>query len=294
MTLHVIMACHNRRELTLRAVTSIIAAADAAGMAVDFTVFDDGSTDGTEGALRSLKVPILILRGDGSAYWARSMAAAESSVLARDDLGTGPNEWIVWLNDDVTVDISAILQFSYFFKSSVTSAPMKTVVVGAMRDPQTGGITYGGLTKTGWHPLRFTQVSPGVAPIRIDTFNGNLVFVPVPVARALGGIDGDFSHALADIDYGMRCRRLQVPVVLLSATLGTCSRNHPDPEDGLARKWQRFIGAKGGGNFSSLRRIIHKDAPRLWPLYVAATYLLWWIRNVTGTACARRKVHEQA
>ena len=283
MKLHVILACHNRRELTVRAITSTIAAASAAGVFVDFTVFDDGSTDGTDAALKSVRARVSMLRGDGSAYWAKSMAAAESAVLARSDVGDGPNEWIVWLNDDVLVDKTALLRFSKYLESSPASRPPEAVVVGAMRDPHTSEVTYGGLAKIGRHPLGLAQVNPGVVPVRIDTFNGNLVAVPVHIARVVGGIDGGFAHAFADIDYGFRCQRLGIDVVLAPGTYGSCPRNIPPLRGSILGDWQAFTGAKGGGNFPSLRLILRKSNPRTWWAVIIVSYGLWLTRRVLRT-----------
>lgn len=276
MKLHVIMACHNRRDLSMRAVRSAMEAAEAAGVPVDFTIFDDGSSDGTAEGVQALGAQVTMLFGDGSAYWARSMARAEADLLSRLGAQTHPEDRIVWLNDDVILDETA------FQNLDATAA--NGVSIGAMRDGDSGAFTYGGLAKTGWHPLRFDSVAPGEKPISIDTFNGNLVFVPVSVAIQIGGIDGAYSHALADIDYGLRCGRLSIPMVLLPSTLGICARNPPEPSDGIRRQWNRFIGPKGGGNYASLARVVKKGAPRKWPLYVFATYALWWARHLAAGA----------
>lgn len=269
--LHVIMACHNRRELTLRAVDSALASASRAGVDVDFTVYDDGSKDGTSAALSKVDASISILIGDGSAFWARSMAAAEKEVLARSDV----NDWIVWLNDDVLLDETAIEVFM-----KVADPLGESIYVGAMSDPDTGVLTYGGLVKSGWHPLRFDSVAPADSTVRIDSFNGNLVFVPVRTARKVGGIDGSYSHALADIDYGLRCGQLRVPIYLLPGMSGYCPRNIPDQDQRIWQDWKRFVDTKGGGNFRSLARILGKNAPRTWMLFVSATYSLWWYRRL--------------
>lgn len=270
----VILACHNRRALTVQAVEAVIAAADSAGVRVDFTIFDDGSTDGTEAALREIDASLAVLSGDGKAFWARSMAAAEKEVLDRARAASEPPDWILWLNDDVVVDKGAFATFL----DSAELVP-DAVFVGAMRDPESGDLTYSGLVRSGWHPLRFTAVVPEHVTKAIDSFNGNLVFVPRAVAFRIGGIDGEFSHALADIDYGLRCKRLGIRLLLLPSSCGTCPRNPPDPDDGLGRKWKRFVGIKGGGNCQSLSRILKKGSPKTWPLYVSVTYVMWWIRN---------------
>jgi GT2 family glycosyltransferase len=273
----VIMACHNRKALTLRAIERAQVAADGAVIKIAFTVFDDGSTDGTSEALSAMPHTIRVLHGDGTAYWARSMALAETAAL--ESGGRSPNEFIVWLNDDVILDKTAFLAL----RQTIDQNP-DTVIVGAMRDPSTGALTYSGMRRNGLHPLNFGMILPSKEAQPVETFNGNLVVVPVPVARLLGGIDGYFSHAFADIDYGLRCDRVGISVLLAPGTLGMCRRNPISSRRTAREDWRAFTGRKGGGNFRSLRRILRKSNSRSWLLVVAASYGLWWARRVAPTS----------
>ncbi|MEO5314982.1 glycosyltransferase [Pseudarthrobacter sp. CC12] len=282
MRLFVIMACHNRRELTVQSIQAAYEAALFAGVKIKFTVFDDGSTDGTSNALSKLDIPIRILHGDGSAFWARGMAIAEDDAL---DMCRGqPNEYIVWLNDDVVLDKDAFMSLS-----GTLQVFSNSVVVGAMRDPINGKTTYSGMRRAGLHPLRFDLVLPTREAQNVEVFNGNLVVVPVDEARVLGGIDGGFSHALADIDYGLRCNRRGIGIVLAPSTYGTCSRNPAYPSLGIRNDWAAFVGPKGGGNYASLRRILRKNHHVSWPMIIAVTYGLWWVRRFPNIFRPRSK-----
>jgi len=274
VSFHVIMACHNRCELTVQAVRLAQASADRANAVVSFTVFDDGSSDGTAEQLLQLPSAVTILSGDGSAFWASGMAQAEARVLEQASVVTG--DFLVWLNDDVMLDVQAFPSIL----GAVERAESGSVLVGAMRDIDSGEVTYSGLRRAGPHPLSFTIVPPDARAVPVEAFNGNLVVVPVEVAGTLGGIDGGFSHALADIDYGLRAGRFGIPVLLIPHTLGTCSRNMPIPRSDVKSDWRTFTGPKGGGNFVSLRRILRKSNPNSWLLVVLTSYLLWWARRL--------------
>lgn len=280
MILSVIMACHNRKEFTLRCIEMARVAAANAGSSISFTLFDDGSTDGTSEAVSSLPDAIRILKGDGTAYWANSMAQAEGAVLASSKKSN--DHFIVWLNDDVLLDPEAFTELS----KSIKSAP-GAVVVGAMRDALTGKVTYSGMRRRGVHPLSFEMIAPTGQLQRVDAFNGNLVVVPYSVAFDLGGIDGGFSHALADIDYGLRCGRADVPVVLGPSTYGSCSRNVVPQPGRILDDWRAFVGSKGGGNYVSLRRILRKSHPVSWLSFISATYGLWWTRRIIAMVRGR-------
>ena len=273
MPLHVLVACHNRRDLTVQAITTFAGAASAAGASADFVVFDDGSTDGTAEALDGLDLHVTRIVGDGSAFWSRSMAEAESHVLHTcDDDG-----YVVWLNDDVDLDrdfLEVALQAAKKFPFAV--------LVGAMRDPETGRVTYSGLRRGGLHPLNIVRVEPNGTLQAVDTFNGNLVFVPMKLARALGGIDGSLPHYGADIDYGFRVRERGPEILLLPRIVGSCPHNPVPPSGSVMDDWRTFLGVKGGGNFNTMKPILRKMHPHTWFGYAAATYSLWWVRRLTG------------
>lgn len=271
MPLHVLVACHNRRELTVRAISTFAGAARAIGAAADFTVFDDGSTDGTAEALAALDLPLTRISGDGSAFWSRSMAVAEDYVLhAYNDDG-----YVVWLNDDVELDAD----FLEVALAAAKNSP-SAVLVGAMRDPETGQLTYSGKRRGGLHPLNFASVEPNGTLQKVETFNGNLVFVPTRIARVLGGIDGSLPHSGADTDYGMRLRDGGFELLLLPRIVGSCAFNLVPPRGPMMDDWRTFIGVKGAGNYHRMKRLLRKRHRHTWLGYSLATYSLWWARRL--------------
>lgn len=274
MRFSVILACHNRKALTLNAIRMAQASADAASVEVRFIVYDDGSADGTAEALAVLPSQIEVLTGDGSAYWARGMAEAEAAALST--VSSLQDEFLVWLNDDVQLDQDSFVRLKALLETSPGA-----IVAGAMRDLGGQTVTYSGLNRVGAHPLSFARVVPGDEVRPVDTFNGNLVVVPMDVALALGGIDGGFSHAFADIDYGLRAVRLGIPVLLAQGTYGVCPANPARPAR-IGDEWRTFLGPKGGGNFSSLRRILRKSHGRSWLVFIGGTYILWWLRRAVA------------
>jgi len=269
-----IMAAHNRRDTTLTAVTRLAASAKRASVAATIVLVDDGSTDGTSGAVTdATSIPVQIITGDGSWFWARSMAAAERRALELSNDG----DWLLWLNDDVVLDDDALARLI-----DASSARPGAIIVGSTRDPQTDAVTYGGMMRAGRHPLAFALTTPprsGLAPI--DTFNGNIVLVPVEAARELGGINGELSHALADIDYGWRARGTSRHAVLAPGTFGTCARNPERTFPTRRAQWRSFIGIKGGGNGKSTARVLRRLAPSTWAFWWTATYVVWWARRLS-------------
>ena len=269
-----LVACHNRKNLTIRSINSLYVAASKAGMQIRTTLFDDGSTDGTAEEVSARFPEVQILTGDGSAFWAKSMATAEARVLAGE--GTSFSH-LAWLNDDVVLDKDALTRLSRYLSDGNVD-----VLVGAMRDPHTAATTYTGLKKGSRHPLRFVEIEPSITePREIDTFNGNLVFVRARVARLVGGIDGGFAHALADIDYGVRARKLGAKIWLAPSTYGECPRNEPRNPSSIREDWKYFLSPKGGGHAKSMIRYLRRHRALTWPFSIAATYSLWWLRRLS-------------
>jgi glycosyltransferase involved in cell wall biosynthesis len=276
--LHVIMATYNRRETTVLCLKKLIAAADAARQEMRVVLFDDGSVDGTAEAVLALLPNAQVLRGDGSAFWARSMSEAEIVAL-RD---AADEDYLMWLNDDVALDPDAIERALELTKTFPTH-----ILVAASRDPSSGEVSYGGFNKIGWHPLKFEFVPSSTEPREVDTFNGNIVFVRVSVAKRLGGIDGRFSHALADIDYGLRAVKSGEKNVLLPGTFGTCARNVIPEFGSLPSEWKAFLSQKGGGNLGSLRRFHRTHAPHRGLIAILYTYIGWWARALRAKTVAQ-------
>ncbi|WP_172411690.1 glycosyltransferase family 2 protein [Arthrobacter globiformis] len=274
MKFHVILATHNRRDTSVRSVSSLVSACRQAQAEITVTVFDDGSTDATVESLLEVFPALEVIPGDGSNFWAKSMHLAEAHVFSALSSKDGPeDEFIVWLNDDVVLDIDAFIR-----AADIASLHEDSVIAFAMRDPETLHPTYSGFRRPGLHPLRLVQVKPESYVQEIDTINGNLVFVPLRIAQRLGSIDGRYAHALADIDYGFRAKQAGIRVILAPGTYGTCPRNPVPCRQSLRSDWKSFIGVKGGGHPRSLLRMLRLGAPRLWPLFFGCTYFLWWLR----------------
>lgn len=272
-----LLACHNRRPMTLKAVESALRTAVVAGVELDFIVYDDGSTDGTADALANAHpLSLEILPGDGTAFWAKSMAAAEARALAR----TMPVDYLLWLNDDVDLREDALKTLL-----EVATARPGAIVVGAMLEPDGSSTSYSGYVRAGHNPLRLDMVEPDGSPQPIHALHGNCVLVPVALATALGGIDGGFSHGWADVDYGLRATAQKVPILLAPRPVGWCSANRWQFSGRtILEEWRSYRSRKGAGNLESLRRILQRHSRHCWVIYVGQSYTLWWLRAFPRSA----------
>jgi GT2 family glycosyltransferase len=264
---HVIalLACRNRRNRTIACLESLFAQ-DLQGVDLEAVLVDDGSIDGTVDAVVDLSENVEVIRGDGSLYWARSMSLAEERAMVRRP------DFLLWLNDDVVLYPSAVRTLM----SARDAARDARIVVGSTVDPKTGLVSYGGVRRIDWHPLRYKLVAPVDGEAQFcDTFNGNVALVPRKVYRAVGVIDGRFAHAFADFDYGLRARALGFEVAVAGGVVGECGHNPGvswrAPSLSLVTRYRLMLGRKGVP-IGSLARYLRRHGGTLWPIYIAATY----------------------
>ena len=256
----VIMACFNRREATLRSLASLYAQEYVGEIRV-FLV-DDASTDGTAEAVLESYPSVNVIRTPGDYYWARSMATAEEAAIADDP------DVLIWLNDDVVLDPDALVRIL-----EAQARNPSALVGGAVRDPGTNLLTYGGSLRKNRHPLMFSSVAPAPTDQAVDALNGNFILVPRPVRERIGRIDGQYSHAYADYDYCQRARARQVDVILAAGTYGTCPENRPPPPPRTRREALARLHSRKGSPPSSQLRYLSRHGGREWFLYFLIPYL---------------------
>jgi GT2 family glycosyltransferase len=260
-----LLACHNRRELTLASLASLFA--QESDCAVRAVVVDDGCSDGTgEAVLERFGDDVELVRGDGSLFWAGGMARAEARAMQ-----SSP-DYLLWLNDDVELALTALSALL------VTSrAGGGAIAVGAVADPASGRVAYSGLRRVNRHPMRFERVMPSGEPVEVEAFNGNVVLVPREVIRSLGEIDASFRHAAADLDYALRARALGFRALLAPAIVGVCPGNSTlgswrDRSLSARDRLRHLLGVKGTPPVA-YARYLRRHGGRGWPVWWLGTYL---------------------
>lgn len=253
-----LMACHNRRASSVRAVSEVLG--QRGPFSVQVYCVDDGSTDGTGDALEEIP-GVTVERGDGSLYWAASMAKAEALAAATDP------DYYLWLNDDTFLYPGALDSML-----AVSRGWPSAVIVAATRDPQTGLLSYGGRRRvSAWHPQRLEKLPVSDSLQFADTFNGNLVLVPREVHEVVGAIDPEFANSYADDDYGLRATAAGVAVIQPGGFLADCVVN---PVTGLPpgrglNAWRDLQGPKGLP-WRAQVKFLRRHGPRWWPMLLVA------------------------
>ncbi|WP_448188450.1 glycosyltransferase [Azospirillum sp. sgz301742] len=269
-----VLACHNRRDLTLRCLGTLFEQRFPNGAAVDLraVLVDDGSSDGTADAVAKRFPEVCILRGDGTLWWAGAMEMGLRAAMA------DGADLLLWLNDDVALDETALASLLDAHDRWSAAEGCQPVVVGATRAPDGGGRSYGGQRRGRWHPFRLHPVHAVGEAQRCDTFQGNVVLVPCSAAQDLGGIDPVFIgvQGMADTDFGLRATARGIPVVAVPP-VGACASNTvPAPWcDGgrpLTERLSAIVGPRGLPPRAWLS-FARRHGGGLWPLWAALPYV---------------------
>lgn len=273
----------------MRGLSALFASAIQPEIRLEAVVVDDCSHDGTRDAMRSFDGRLRVLDGTGSLYWAGGMARAEAAALRR------MPDYILWLNDDVVLDANALSRLL----DEASREAGTCIVVGALRDPESGALTYSGIGRRGRHPLRVELVHPDDEhAVDVEMFNGNVVLVPRAIAEKVGPIDGRLGHGAADFDYGLRAARMGIRSILAPGTVGTCARGAErdpwlDRSLPLGRRLRLLFGPKGHPPRARARYLLRHGGP-VWPVYWVAPYIratlaMMRVRHVSDVRRASRR-----
>lgn len=259
----VLMAAHNRRAMTVRALESLRSAMGHLDLTV--VLLDDASTDATAEAAKAACPNAIVLNGDGNRFWNGGMHQAWTHAL---QLGV---DGYLWLNDDVILDKDAIARLAKQWHAH-GGARQPFVLVGATRN-ETGHLSYGGQRRVASPlALKFERIPISEKLQEADTFNGNVVLIPQATVDQIGINDPNFLHMMGDIDYGLRAKAAGIPILVLPGTVGVCNNNPAIRYNsgGLPERWRMITSHRGlpprswwrfTRRYSGIWQLIHFFAP---------------------------------
>jgi GT2 family glycosyltransferase len=266
-----LLTCFNRCELTLNCLSALKATAAAADVELHAVLVDDASTDGTATAVRERFPWVQVVISAGDLYWCRGMHRAYAEALPQG------HDYYLWLNDD-TVLFGDALSRLLSCLADVQTHGKPAIVIGSTRSSDSRRTTYGGERRRGWWPTRFRKVEPPASqPIRVDTFDGNIVLLSRAAAVQVGNLDEHFEHAMGDLDYGLRANRAGVGTWLAPGHHGVCDQNplsgtYLDHTLPWRRRWELMLGRKGLPPRSWMR-FNRQHSGAWWPFTFAWPYV---------------------
>lgn len=272
----VLLTTHNRVEKTLSCLEAL-EAQKCRNAQVDTVLCDAGSSDGTEERVRTLFSSVKVLRAGPELFWNGGMRHAFAQAVQKD------YDFYLWLNDDTMLDPHALQALLSTHSDRRISANYPAIIVGPVRDPEGGTITYGGVARPDRRrPLYFETVGPQAEPTEVETMHGNCVLVSRDVVRSVGLLDAGFTHGMGDFDYGLRARAQGVSIWVAPNTVAVCPRNAQVPPATSFRKHLRGLSDPKGLPPREWVRFARRWAGPAWPLYAASPYIrrtIVWVRG---------------
>lgn len=262
----VLITCHNRKAKTIDCLEALFQNTLPAGYSLEVFLVDDGSTDGTEQAVREWYPQVNVIKGDGSLYWNGGMRVAFAAAMERGF------DYYLWLNDDTLLYPTALNSLIATSSELQAKHGKSVIVVGSTQDANDGRLTYGGVIQPNkWKALFFKLVTPKNVPIECETMNGNCVLIPRAIAKEVGNLEKEFAHAMGDLDYGLRARYAGFSVWVMAGFAGTCSSNAAtgsfnDTSLPVSVRLRKMMQPEGLPP-SSWRVFTQRHAGVLWPIF---------------------------
>lgn len=245
MKIIALTTCHNRRELTLRALDSLHRQSLPFDCNLLVCLVDDGSVDGTGDTVRAMFPDVAVLEGSGNLFWAGGMRFGWEKFAKHQDF-----DYLLVFNDDIMLYPDSIKNLLSAAMTVETSGCFAYAVAGAFKDPVTWKTTYGGLVHNGFcNPLIFEWIPPKEVIQDCDTLNMNFSLISSGALRRIGFLSKEFIHSKADFDFGLRLKAGGGRVVLAPGYVGETSRNSingtsREPNIRFIERWRRLTGAK--------------------------------------------------
>lgn len=208
----IIIPVYNRKLITLKCLENLKQVESL--LCYQVVVVDDGSTDGTQLAIKALYPEVVVLSGDGNLWWTGAIKCGMEYAI---DHGA---DYLFWLNDDCLPQPGAIETLLNVAKKSA-----QTIVGGQSLDPKSLEPSYGGVV------LRRGKIQPINAPsdgfIECEGLNGNLVCFSKDVVQAIGYPDERrFPQYHGDTAYTHQAKTRGYKLVIAGKAIAYCQNDH--------------------------------------------------------------------
>ena len=215
----ILVACHNRREKTLRFLDSLVTQAAYPKLLIDIYLLDDGSTDGTAEAVKAAYPFVTILTGDGNLWWVGAMVKLWKYAIAQKTY-----DLFLLVNDDIILFENALEKLLSVYgkidKEGVT-------LIGSTKDPKSGNWTYGGhnlknIKHTPYYPVKPDEVK--LLPIQLG--HANFFLTDAATVKKIGIFTDAYKHKYADFDYTLTAHKAGLDVLIAPGYYAWCEFDH--------------------------------------------------------------------
>ena len=220
----VLMTVYNRVEKTIHCLNSLLRdMKEIEGLSFDVFITDDGSTDGTEVAIKN-QFPqdnIYLFQGNGSLFWNGGMIHSWKAALAK-----GGYDGYLWLNNDTEVFPGLWMELKEADQYSKSHYGQGGIYVGSTCDKGKTKLTYGGFNFTNKWSLTDEFVIPDGTFRNCQCAHGNVTYVSSDVVDREGIFYDKYFHGGGDHDYTYRAYKHGFPVFILRDYVGICENDY--------------------------------------------------------------------
>ncbi len=242
----------NRKELTLACLASFAKQTYKEHAVV---VIDDGSTDGSGEAIRQAHPSTIIIRGDGSWWWTKSINEGLRYALPKTKRG----DFILFMNNDVE------LGSDYLEKLVGASVSHERALVGSLvKNLYTMRIQDAGV-RADWN--RFAFVKMGFDEKKrlnenVDALAGRGMLVPVEVFEKTGLLSAKaLPHYAADYDFSMRAKRHGFTIIMSYEAIVLSKDKAGDKQRSF---WKTHFSRRSSSNIPMKIMLALLDAPTFY------------------------------
>lgn len=247
--LFILLPVHNRRETTVRFVTALAA---QSRREFQLILIDDGSTDGTADAVRTICPAAEVVRGDGHWWWAGSLHQGCRHLQRQ---GVGDDDLLLFINDDVVIGPRFLEELT----SEFAGLP-DTLLLARQTDARTGAeIDHGGGVRADLNELRFSAAR---TPEEINCLPTRGLLLGWRDLRRTGGFVPDsLPHYLSDYEFTLRAHRRGLRLqVARTAGVGVTMEQS-------GRSLANLLAESRARRFSLMFSPRYKDNPVTWSVF---------------------------
>lgn len=226
MRIAVLLTCYNRKDKTINCLEALNKTYKRIEHKHHLEVFltDDGCTDGTSNAVKTLVLDFVvhILNGSGSLYWNGGMNHSWKVAIKQ-----GGFDGYLWLNDDTIVLDDFWKDISVADDYSIAKFGKKGIYVGSTCSFVGGEFTYGGFNFTTYWTLKDQFVLPnGNDFLPCQCAHGNITYISDEVVKKKGILCEQYVHGGGDHDYTYLAYKAGFPVLVMPHYCGICENDH--------------------------------------------------------------------
>jgi GT2 family glycosyltransferase len=197
---YIIIPIHNRKETTLKCL-AVLSSQNLTNCQI--VVVDDGSTDGSETAIKTNFPEVVVLKGDGNLWWTGAICLGMQYSVAQGA------DYLFWLNDDcLPADNCLEIMVHYLQNYSPCMIGANCIDLITQESIETGFMEH-----------KRVKVN-GDEIIDVDGLSGFLVGMSSVIPKQIGYPDArKFPHYASDSIYTLIAKRAGYPVRILGKAI---------------------------------------------------------------------------